>query len=71
MGPPILRTKTALRVEEGFHRGRGRGGQAEGEPRGEAARDVSLYLDSMPVHARWKFQRVCCYVQRMYVRTVQ
>lgn len=29
-----------------------KGGQAEGEPRGEAVRDVSLYLDSMLVHAR-------------------
>lgn len=46
-----------------FHGGRciegpaaSKGGQAEGEPRGEAARDVSLYLDSMLVHASWKFE---------------
>lgn len=33
-----------------------KGGQAEGEPRGEAVRDVSLYLDLMLVHAGWKFE---------------
>lgn len=46
------------------HRGRRRrewaitskGGQAEGELRGEAVRDVSLYLDPMFVHAGLKFE---------------
>jgi hypothetical protein len=33
-----------------------KGGQAEGEARGECVRDVSLYLDPMLVHAGLKFE---------------
>lgn len=36
--------------------GHQRGSQAEGKPRGEAVRDVSLYLDPMLVHAGLKFE---------------